>query len=82
MKALKNDEKGFLFHVKNCFCSEDIYNFVLNFWYIENRLDKKVKFNFKIYDVTDWTTNNCNTYIAQYIKSRRQENENWSVNRI
>ena len=41
----------------------DIYIFVLTFW-----LDKKLMVNFKIYDVTDWSTNNCNTHIAQYLK--------------
>ena len=34
--------------------------FVLSFWLC--------KVNFKICDVTDWTTNNCNTHIAQYLK--------------
>ena len=28
---------------------------------LEKRLDKKVMVNFKISDVTDWTTNNYNT---------------------
>ena len=27
------------------------------------------KVNFKIYDVTDSATNNCNTYVAQYLKN-------------
>ena len=27
------------------------------------------KVTFKIYDVTDWTTNNYNIHIAQYLKS-------------
>ena len=31
-------------------------------------LDKKAMVNFKIYYVTDWTTNNYNTHIAQYLK--------------
>ena len=37
---------------------------------VEKRLDKKAIENFKIYDVTDWTTNNYNynTHIAQYFK--------------
>ena len=26
------------------------------------------RFNFKIYDVTAWLTNNYNTHIAQYLK--------------
>ena len=39
--------------------------------------------NFKIYDATDWTANNYNTYIVQYLKKQRQpDNETWSVNRI
>ena len=38
--------------------------------------------NFKIYDVTTWLTNNCNTHIAQYLtKERQSDNEIWSVNR-
>ena len=39
--------------------------------------------NFKIYDVTDWTTNNRNTYIAQYLRAKRQlDNEILSVNKM
>ena len=34
------------------------------FGYVEKRLDKKATVNFKIYDVTDYTTINCNTHIA------------------
>ena len=36
--------------------------------YVEKRLDKKAMVNFKIYNVTDGTTNNYNTHIAQYVK--------------
>ena len=36
--------------------------------YVEKQLDKKVKVNFKIYNVTDWTANNYNTQITQYLK--------------
>ena len=32
------------------------------------QLDKKAKVEFKIYDVTEWETNNYNTHTAQYIK--------------
>ena len=32
------------------------------------RLFKKIKINFKLYDVTAWLTNNCNTHIAQYFE--------------
>ena len=38
--------------------------------YVEKRLDKKAKVNFKIYDLTDWTTSNCNMHIAHYPKSK------------
>ena len=33
---------------------------------VGKRLDKKVKVKFKIYDITDWITNN--TYISHYLK--------------
>ena len=40
----------------------------------------KAQVNFKMYDVTDWQTNNCNTHIAQYLTRYRQpDNEIWSV---
>ena len=32
-------------------------------WY-----DKKDKIHFKFYDITAWLTNNCHTYIAQYLE--------------
>ena len=38
------------------------------FGYVEKRLYKKAKVNFKIYDVTDRTASNYNTHIAQYLK--------------
>ena len=38
------------------------------FGYVEKRLDKKDVVNFEIYDATDWTTNNCITYITRYLK--------------
>ena len=43
--------------------------FVLFFFgYLEKRLDKKATVNCRIYDVTDWTTSNCNLHIIQYLK--------------
>ena len=42
----------------------------LNFFpdfFVMQKIDKKVKFNLKVYDVKHWTPNNCNTYIAQYL---------------
>ena len=38
------------------------------FGYVVKRLGKKAKVNFKIYEATDWITNNCNTYVVQYLK--------------
>ena len=38
------------------------------FGYVKKQFDKKDKVNFKICDVTDWTTNNYNAYIVQYPK--------------
>ena len=64
----KNDGKCFLFHLKSAFCSQDIQMFVLTFGHVEKRFDYQNKVNFKIYDVTDWTTNDCNTHIAYYLR--------------
>ena len=53
------------------------------FGYVEKRFDKKAMVNFKIYDVTDWTTNNYNTRIIQYRKKEKQQNnEIWSDRKI
>ena len=71
-KLFKNDEKCFLFHVKSSFCLWDICIFILTFWLYRKRLTKKAMVNFKIYDVTDWTSNNYNKHIAQYLKKERQ----------
>ena len=30
--------------------------------------------NFKFYGVTNWTTNSSNTHVAQYLKKKRQPN--------
>ena len=38
------------------------------FGHVTKQLDLKDKVNFKIDDVTDWLTNNCNTHIAQYLE--------------
>ena len=35
------------------------------FGYLEEPFDGNVMVNFKIYDVTDWKTNNYNTHITQ-----------------
>ena len=46
-----------------------IFTFLFRvFGFLEKRLDKKVMISFKIYGVTDWTTNNQNTYITKDLK--------------
>ena len=35
------------------------------FGYVEKQLDKKAAVNFKIYNLTDWATDNYNTHITQ-----------------
>ena len=48
----------------------DIFTFLSwRFGHVEKQLDKKAEVNFKIYDVTDWTANNYNAYIVQYLKN-------------
>ena len=38
------------------------------FGLVWKQLDEKDQVNFEIYDVTTWSTNNCNTHIAHYLK--------------
>ena len=46
----------------------EIFTFLSwHFGYVEKRFDKKAMVKFKISDVTDWTTNNYNIYVAQYV---------------
>ena len=52
--------KALFFHKILHFCLE-----ILVDWdFVEKLLDKKAMVNFKIYDITDWTTNNYNTHTA------------------
>ena len=37
----------------------------------KTQFDENGKINFRIYDFTDWITNNCKTDIAQYPKKQR-----------
>ena len=47
------------------------------------RLNKKAKVNFKIYDITNWITNNYNKQVARYlIKKMELVNDIWSDKRI
>ena len=53
------------------------------FGYVEKCFAKKARVNFEIYDVTDGTINKYNTHFVQYLKKKRQpDDEIWSVNRI
>ena len=59
-----------------CFCPDFV-------GYVEKHLDKKAKVNFKINDITDWTKNNYNACIVQYLKKYMQlHNQISAVNRI
>ena len=50
------------------------------FSHVQKRLVWKDEVKFKIYDVTTWETNNCNTHIAQYLtKQRKSGNDISSV---
>ena len=49
----------------------------------KKRFDLKEKFNFKIYEVATWLTSNYNTDITQYLRKKKQpDNEICSGNKI
>ena len=39
---------------------------------MEKRLDLKNKIIFKVYDVTTWLTNNCNTHFDEYLIKKKE----------
>ena len=41
-----------------------VFKIFLRFGCVEKRPDEKTQVNFKVYGVTDWTTNYCNSYVA------------------
>ena len=48
-----------------------VFNFLSwLFGRVAKQLDVRDKVNFKIYDVTAWLTNNCNTHIAHISRSK------------
>ena len=80
LKMMKN---AFYFMLKALFVLGIIAFLSWLFGYAEKRLDMKTTVNFKTRDVTDWTTDNYNTHITQYLKKKMQSgNEIWSVNKI
>ena len=47
-KPFKDHEECFLFHFKSSFCSQDIYDFVMNFWSCrKKRLIRKIRLTSK-----------------------------------
>ena len=75
---LKMKKNAFYFMLKAYFVLEIFKFFSRLFGYTKTWLDEKAKVNFKIYDVTGWTTNNYNTLIAKYLRKERQSsNEIW-----
>ena len=65
LQVMKND---FYFTLKALSVLK-IFRFLFSlFGHVEKLLDYKNKANFKIYDVTTWSTDNCNIHIAQYFK--------------
>ena len=67
---------------KNLFSFSRYLGFCLDFFgHVWKRLDKKDLANFEIHDVTTWLTNNFSTHITQYLKEKKEpDNEIWSVN--
>ena len=65
---LKKMKNSFYFVLKALFVLDIVTFLSLHFGYVEKRLHKKASFNFKIYDITDWTAYNYNTHITQYLK--------------
>ena len=63
---LKSMRNAFYFILKALFVLKTL--FVLTFWLCIKPTWLGSKINFKIYDVTLWLTNDCNTHIAQYLK--------------
>ena len=64
-------------------CFLEIFKFL--YWlfdYVGKQLDEKAMVNFKIFDVTHWIANNCNTHIAQYPKKQKQSGNGYSVRNI
>ena len=75
---LKMKKNAFYFMLKAYFVLEIFKFFSRLFGYTKTWLDEKAKVNFKMYDVTGWTTNNYNTLIAKYLRKERQSsNEIW-----
>ena len=42
--------------------------FILLNGHVQKQLDKTNKVNFKVYDIKNWKTKNCNIHFTQYFK--------------
>ena len=62
---------AFCFMLKAFFFLRDLHFCPKRFGYVEKQLDKKSQVDFKIYDVTDWTTNNYNTHYANISRGKK-----------
>ena len=80
LKMMKN---AFYF-ISNAFLLSRYLDFCLNcLVHVGKWIDNKDKDNLEIYGVRDWERNNYGTHIAQYLKKRRQlDNEFLPVNRM
>ena len=68
---LKFMNNAFHFMLQALFVLEIFSYLSLLLGYVEKWLDRKSMVNFRIYDATDWTTNNYNTHITQYLDKQR-----------
>ena len=73
LKVIKN---AFYFMLKAIFVVEISKFLSWLLGYVEKRFDKKAKVNFKIYDVTYWTTNTYDIHITESheVTATRQRN--------
>ena len=74
-------KNAFYFMSKAFFILEIFLFSSLLFGYIEKRLDKKAKVNFKTYDVTDWTTKIITIHILSNI-SRSKGNQTMRLGQL
>ena len=77
---LKMKKKAFNFTSKALFVLKMFKFLSWLFSHVAKRLHQKDKVNFEIYDVTAWLSNNCKTYIAQYL--RRKGNQTMKFARL
>ena len=57
-------------HVNELKCRHNLNHYTINpiFGHAGTWLDQKIKINFEIFDVTDWTANNYNSHFTIYSK--------------